>query len=80
MRYKYGRGERQTIKLPTVRELAINYYKKFHSKLKDQTNLLIHQMSSTTIPNNITCHLKRDWPCDLLDPELFDSGSIKKKK
>ncbi|KAF0750080.1 disrupted in renal carcinoma protein 2-like [Aphis craccivora] len=54
------------LKLPTVNELAKNYYKKFHSKLINHSNPFIKNMSSLTLPLNIPQRLKRNWARDLL--------------
>lgn len=54
------------LKLPTVNELAKNYYKKFHSKLINHSNPFIKNMSSLTLPLNIPRRLKRNWARDLL--------------
>jgi len=55
------------LKIKTVHEEAVTYYKRFHSKLPSHTNPLISNLSSLTIPGNPPRRLKRDWCRDLLN-------------
>ncbi|KAL4091805.1 hypothetical protein QTP88_026434 [Uroleucon formosanum] len=55
------------LKIKTVHEEAVTYYKRFHSKLPSHTNPLISNLSSLTIPGNPPRRLKREWCRDLLN-------------
>lgn len=55
------------LNIPFVSDLAQSRYTKFHSKLSSHSNPLIHDLSTTTLPNNPRRRLKRRWPRDNLD-------------
>lgn len=54
------------LKLPTVNELVNIHYQRFHAKLINLLNLLISNMFSLFLPDEITRRLKRYWYRDLL--------------
>jgi hypothetical protein len=54
------------LKIKTVKEEAVTYYKKFHNRLATHSNLLIKALSSNAIPGNSPRCLKRNWCRDLL--------------
>lgn len=55
------------LKIKTVHEEAVTFYKRFHSKLPSHTNPLISNLSSLTIPGNPPRRLRREWCRDLLN-------------
>ena len=55
------------LKLKTVHEEAIIFYKRFHSKLHSHSNPLISELGSLKIPGDPQSRLKRNWCRDLLN-------------
>ncbi|KAF0769832.1 ribosome biogenesis protein TSR3 isoform X1 [Aphis craccivora] len=54
------------LKLTSINETASIFYKRFHSKLRDNPNQLINELASLTLPGNPARRLKRNWCRDLI--------------
>ena len=54
------------LKVPFVREYAIDRYRRFHEKLDHHPNPLARNLQSLHIPDNPLRRLNRQWPRDLL--------------
>ena len=54
------------LNIPFVRDLAIEAYNKFHSKLLFHPNPVAHDLLALNLPGNPRRRLKRVWPRDLL--------------
>ncbi|KAL1116709.1 hypothetical protein AAG570_005181 [Ranatra chinensis] len=64
------------LKIPFVKDFIATRYRKFHSKLYSQPNPLVKKLSSTTLPDNPPRRLKRHWPRDFLQMDLYLSHLI----
>ncbi|VVC30826.1 Pre-C2HC domain,Reverse transcriptase domain [Cinara cedri] len=54
------------LKMKSIHEEAVAFYKRFHSKLPSHSNPLISNLATLTIPGNSPRRLKRKWCRDLL--------------
>ncbi|VVC34115.1 Hypothetical protein CINCED_3A012612 [Cinara cedri] len=53
------------LKMKSIHEEAVAFYKRFHSKLPSHSNPLISNLATLTIPGNPPRRLKRKWCRDL---------------
>lgn len=54
------------LKLLSINETASIFYKRFHSKLRDNPNQLINELASLTLPGNPARRIKINWCRDLI--------------
>jgi len=54
------------LKIKTLKEEALTYYKIFHNRLTSHSNPLIKSILSNIIPGNPSRRLKRNWCTDML--------------
>jgi len=54
------------LSVPFVVDVAKTYYKRFHNRLSNHRNPLMHDISSLSIPGNLSKRLKRKWCRNLL--------------
>ncbi|KAL4098126.1 hypothetical protein QTP88_022788 [Uroleucon formosanum] len=54
------------LKIKSVKEEAVTYYKRFYNRLSSHPNPLIKALSANTIPGNPPRRLKRNWCRDML--------------
>ncbi|KAF0727406.1 zinc finger MYM-type protein 6-like, partial [Aphis craccivora] len=55
------------LSIPFVADVAKTHYKRFHNRLLNHRNPLMHDISSFTIPGNPPKRLKRKWCRNLLN-------------
>jgi fructose-1-phosphate kinase PfkB-like protein len=59
------------LKIKTVDEEAIAYYKRFHNRLSSHSNSLIKALSTNFISGNLPRRFKRNWCKNLLRKKYF---------
>ena len=58
------------LKIKTIKQEAISYFKRYHARLYSHPNSLISSLSTLSIPGNPSRRLKRKWCRDLLSSIL----------
>jgi len=64
--FVYNHTLHHNLSIPFVADVAKTHYKRFHNRLLNHRNPLMHDISSLTIPGNLPKRLKRKWCRNLL--------------